>query len=96
MTRYAARTFSALVVLMLVARCVAAEPPATQPIEPSQFIRFKDDADAGGRLQTAVVTYRNPAGQTVQLVAAIHIAEKDYFQRLNGRSRNRMPCCTSW
>ena len=34
-------------------------------------------------MQTAVVTYRNAAGQTVRLVAAIHIAEREYYEQLN-------------
>lgn len=58
--------------------------PATQPsIVPNQFIRFVDDGKGGGSLQTAEVTFVNPAGVHVHLIAAIHIAEKSYYQSLN-------------
>jgi hypothetical protein len=69
--------------VLLVASTLRADAPTTQPIEPAQFMRFDDHGQAGGSLQTAVVTYRNAAGQTVRLVAAIHIAEAGYYQQLN-------------
>jgi hypothetical protein len=57
--------------------------PATQPSVPEQFMRFVDDGHGGGELQTAVVRFQNQAGQTVDLVAAVHIGEKSYYDRLN-------------
>lgn len=52
----------------------------------SNFVRFRDDGDDGGELQTAVVTYHKrfpwqilqPQYQ-VDLVAAVHLADKEYF-----------------
>jgi hypothetical protein len=75
--------------MVLVAMSYArAEAPATQPsvaqqIEPQQFMRFYDAGERGQSLQTAEVTYRNAAGQTVRLVGAIHIAEREYYDQLN-------------
>lgn len=71
------------VILLLAVASARADIPATQPIEPKQFMRLFTDGDRGKSLQTAVVTYRNDAGQTVRLVAAIHIAEREYFEQLN-------------
>ena len=53
--------------------------PATQP----SFLRFIDNGRAGGRLETAVARYRNKDGVTVDLVAAVHIGEKAYYQNLD-------------
>ena len=48
-----------------------------------KFLRFVDDGAAGGKLETADVTYKNADGVTVCLVSAIHIGERSYFQGLN-------------
>src|SRR2546421_394323 len=53
-----------------------------------KFLRFVEDArSGGGRLETAVVTYRNEEGATVRLVAAVHIGEKAYYEGLNDTFR---------
>jgi hypothetical protein len=58
--------------------------PATQPVtDTAKFLRFVDDEHGGGKLETAIATYRNAAGQTVRLVAAVHIGEKSYYESLN-------------
>jgi hypothetical protein len=46
-------------------------------------MRFVDDGHGGGSLQTADVTFRDAKGTTVNLVGAIHIGEKDYYDSLN-------------
>jgi hypothetical protein len=56
--------------------------PATQPAESNDFMRFVPNGD-GGSLQTAIVDYTNDAGVTVHLVAAVHIADKSYYDKLN-------------
>lgn len=71
------------VFLLFMVTAARADTPATQPIEPKQFMRLFTNADQGKSLQTAVVTYHNDAGQTVRLVAAIHIAEREYYEQLN-------------
>lgn len=60
-----------------------AQTPATQPSATRQFMRLVPDHAGGGKLETAVVTYRNDAGVRVHLVAAVHIADKGYYERLN-------------
>src|ERR1700723_3206451 len=66
--------------------CARAEPatqPVTRPAEHTQFIRFVDDGNGGGKLQTAIVTYKNADGVTVHLVSAVHVGEKPYYEELN-------------
>lgn len=52
--------------------------------EPADFIRFVEDAK-GDSLETAVVSYESPQKTRVDLVGAIHIADKGYFDALNIR-----------
>lgn len=57
--------------------------PANTSQEPSpDFIRFIDGGTNTGKLQTAIVTYEGEAGERVELIAAVHIADRGYFQRL--------------
>jgi hypothetical protein len=48
-----------------------------------KFLRFVDDNEGGGRLETAIVTYKNGKGVTVHLVGAVHVAEGKYYHDLN-------------
>lgn len=57
--------------------------PTTRPEAPTSFMRFVDDNHGGGSLQAADVTFRNSAGATVDLVGAVHIGEKAYYEALN-------------
>ena len=57
-------------------------PAQTQPAQTPQFLRFVEDANGGGKLEAAIVTYKNSAGITVHLVSALHVAEKSYYQGL--------------
>lgn len=52
--------------------------------EPTDFIRYVEDEESDS-LQTAVVTYESPQKVRVDLVGAIHIADKAYFDSLNER-----------
>lgn len=56
--------------------------------EPAKYVRYADDGQTGGKLETAAVTYRNADGATVRLVAAIHIGEHSYFDNLNKSFEN--------
>ena len=58
----------------------AAEADATDKTE---FLRFVEGADGGGKLESAIATYRNADGVTVHLVAALHVGEKSYYQGLS-------------
>lgn len=69
----------------------AAKPDATAPAaapapkpENAAFIRYLrgDEDDA---LQTAIVSYESPQKVRVDLVGAVHIADKAYFDSLNRR-----------
>jgi hypothetical protein len=71
------RTFIALILF-----CIAAAP-TTEPA--SKFLRFTPDDHGGGALQASVITYRNNSGVTVDLIAAVHIADAAFFRDLNDR-----------
>lgn len=50
----------------------------------AQFIRFIDGSgEWQGRLQTSIVSYRNESGVTLNLVAAVHLADIAYYDQLN-------------
>ena len=65
-----------LVVLLLVTSLPAQEP---------DYLRYAQDKDGSSSLQTSVTTFVNAAGTTVDLVGAVHIADKAYFTDLNQR-----------
>ncbi len=74
----------ALVLSIAPVQSLAAAPPASQPAaDEHAFLRFDEDDNGGGRLQTALRTYKNDKGVTVHLVAAVHIADTGYFEQLN-------------
>jgi hypothetical protein len=62
-------------------------PGASPATETSDFIRFVED-DQGASLQTAIASYVSPTGVVVDLVGAVHIADKKYFDALNLRFKN--------
>jgi hypothetical protein len=78
-----APVFAVLLVLNFLSTARAEEAAAAKKAEPEKYVRFVDDRHGGGRLETAAVTFRNQAGQTVKLVAAVHIGETAYYQELN-------------
>ena len=51
----------------------------------SQFLRFVETGPQTGRVETAVTSYQTAGGVQVDLVAAIHVADKTYYQTLNQR-----------
>jgi hypothetical protein len=61
----------------------AQEKAAAEKQEGQKFLRYVEEGQDGGRLETAIATYKNDRGQQVQLVAAIHIADTGYFEALN-------------
>ena len=92
------RTRVAVLLLSLFAICpvaTRAEVPPPLPAVAAQqkpavkdaamasgFLRFVDNGVAGGRLESADVTYQNADGVTVRLASAIHIGERSYFSAL--------------
>ena len=51
--------------------------------EGGDYIRFVPLGDDGGRLETAVATFERPDGVRVSLVAAVHVADRSYYEALN-------------
>ena len=63
----------------------AADAPPPGRIEGTDFIRYHK-GEKVGRLETAAVTYENlDTGQTVTLLAVVHIGDKSYFADLQKR-----------
>lgn len=49
----------------------------------TEFLRFVETGDkTGGKLESAIASYRNADGVTVHLVAALHVGEKSYYEGL--------------
>ena len=48
-----------------------------------EFMRLVDEGAAGGKLETADVTFKRADGTSVTLVSAVHIGEKSYYVGLN-------------
>jgi hypothetical protein len=57
---------------------------AAKPQEAKDYVRFIED-EKGAQLQTGVSTFRNAQGVTVDLVGAIHVADRTYYEQLNER-----------
>jgi hypothetical protein len=75
--------FLALTALSFVV-AVAQDSKSTKAKAGSDFLRFTED-EKQGRLEAAIVRYKHPDGQTVDLIAAIHVGDTAYFEALNKR-----------
>ncbi|MCB1224927.1 MAG: hypothetical protein KDK99_03865 [Verrucomicrobiales bacterium] len=53
--------------------------------EAEDFVRVVDLKDGRTQLQTAVISVRGRAGQEVDLIGAVHVADAAYYQQLNER-----------
>jgi len=51
----------------------------------TEFMRFVAEGDNGGTLESAIVRYCNVDGVAIDLVGAVHVADKEYFEKLNER-----------
>jgi len=69
--------------LIVLTSAIALAQPSTDAPEQSKFLRFVADDKGGGTLQASVVRYENDQGVTVDLVAAVHIADKTFFRALD-------------
>ncbi len=67
----------ALLTTLLPLTALAADPA------PTSFIRVDED-EAAARLQTAVTRYEKD-GTSVELIGAVHIADRGYYEKLNER-----------
>ncbi len=60
----------------------AASAPASRPAS-DEFVRFVDEGEGVGRLETAIVTYVDEKGRQVDLIGAVHVGEPSYYKQLN-------------
>jgi len=74
--------FLSLLALLGAVPLARAAQPADADAAPSKFLRFVADKHGGGTLQASSVRYENADGVSVDLVAAVHIAEPSFFQSL--------------
>jgi hypothetical protein len=81
---------AALFILLLLSKLAVAGPPATQPAprkQPPQFLRLtRDKKNVPLAMETAIVRFAPASGAgtpTVDLVAAVHIADAAYYRQLN-------------
>ena len=85
------RWLALLLLPLLVCSALASEPAAKQRQEknsPSRFLRVaRDEHESPLALETCIMRFAPAAGRrraaTVDLVAAVHIADKDYYDKLN-------------
>jgi hypothetical protein len=77
------RSFLAASLLALGAATLPAELPEGAAGD-GKFTRYEED-ESGARLQTGIGSYRSHDGVTVDLIGAIHIADKAYYDKLNRR-----------
>lgn len=50
--------------------------------EQPDFVRFKE-TETSAQLETAIKSYTNPDGVTVDMVGVVHIADASYYEKLN-------------
>lgn len=68
--------------LFVLSICVAMNPLHAQ--EEPEYVRFvQGNAQWEGELQTAIVSFENEAGVQLDLVAAVHLGEEEYYAELN-------------
>ena len=69
--------------LSLPAQETAPQPPADKPArESSDFIRYAE-TETGATLETAIHSYQNADGVSVDLIGVVHIADAAYYKKLN-------------
>ncbi len=56
---------------------------ATADETPTDFMRFVQEDDGSGRLESALVNYVDGDGRQVALVGAVHIGDRAYYEELN-------------
>lgn len=69
---------------LLLALTSVAGAEEKQAVPEPDYVRWVEE-DNCESLQTAIVRFTHPHGETLDLVGAVHIADKAYFQALNKR-----------
>ena len=87
---YSLGLLTGLSLLLPAVPALAEKPAATRPAkvdaldtEPATWLRFVDDEKGGGKLEVATGTYKNDEGVTVDLIGAVHVGEKSYYEGLS-------------
>ena len=66
--------------------CLALAAPVAMSAEEESFIRMvRDQHGQPAALEVAIAGYRTPGGDRVDLVSAVHVADRSYFQELSRR-----------
>lgn len=68
---------------LALALFVAMGPATVRADENPRVIRILTDDDGTVRLQTSILTFRNAEGATVDLIGAIHVGDRSYYETLN-------------
>ena len=77
------KPFHLLTVFFACATLATAQQAAEVP---NEYVRFAEHEE-GDSLETAVARFESPKGQIVDLLGAVHVADKGYFEGLNARFR---------
>ena len=72
----------AILVLAFAALLGAA---VAQPADPAAFARIVEANGEPAALEVPIMTFRDPSGAQVDLVGAVHVADRDYFAELDRR-----------
>src|SRR4051812_28438015 len=75
------------VFVLLFASCIASAAPTTAPTtapsRASKFMRMVHRDDGSAKLEASIVRYENADGVSVDLVAAVHIADVNFYRQLD-------------
>jgi hypothetical protein len=82
--------FAAAIFAMTASLCAAQANPASYRERDAKYLRVAYERQVPIALQTAIVRFAGSGEQTfvVDLVAAVHYADRGYFERLNRRFRD--------
>jgi hypothetical protein len=79
--KYAPGMLRMLLLLLAAAGCASA-----LSAEEQAFMRLAEDAEGDPKaLQVAIASYRDPHGRRLDLVGAVHVADREYFRNLDQR-----------
>lgn len=80
--------YTAALLPTVLVSCSVADPPAKKVIEVDSWVQVTRDSDGEPQaMQTAIVRYETPGGDgaTVDLIAAVHVGQRAYYENLNRR-----------
>ena len=77
------RTWTPVVIVAGGLLCLLLAISVPRDVEPSEFLRFASEKQGEGTLETASILYRRSDGAEVTLIAAVHIADRVYYEQLN-------------